>query len=88
MVAIEPRDRTHKAQAKRPRRQTPPTIRVASVNAGKELFDHQAKEALGISGEEFLKRWDAGTYRSNASPEGKAARRVAMLIPFARRTKV
>ncbi len=69
-------------------RQTPPTIRVASVLDGKKLFDYQARQALDISGEEFLRRWDAGEYRSNASEEGRAARRLAMLIPFARRTNV
>ena len=87
MVANEPRDRTHKAQAKRVRQHGSPAIRVASPSAGRDLFDHQARQALDISGEEFLRRWDAGVYRSNATEEGRAARRLAMLIPFARRTK-
>jgi hypothetical protein len=86
MVAIDARHR--RAQAKRVRQHGSPAIRVASLSAGRDLFDHQARQALGISGEEFLRRWDAGEFRSNASADGKAARRLAMLIPFARLTKV
>ncbi len=85
MVAIDAR--RCRAQAKRVRQHGSPAIRVASPSAGRDLFDHQARQALDISGEEFLRRWDAGVYRSNATEEGRAARRLAMLIPFARRTK-
>ena len=28
----------------------------------RELFDNRARMELGISGEEFLRRWDAGEY--------------------------
>jgi hypothetical protein len=48
---------------------------------GREILDRAAQEALNISGEEFLARWDAGQYEDDEDP---AVTRVAMLIPFAR----
>jgi hypothetical protein len=63
-----------------------PGIHLTTREEGRALFDHQAKKTLGISGHEFLKKWDAGVYRpvpDNA--EGRKVRRLAMLIPFARR---
>lgn len=51
---------------------------------GRAMFDQAARKALGISGPEFLARWDAGAYScdsGNCSPE---AFRLSMLIPFAR----
>lgn len=48
---------------------------------GRAVLDRAAREALGISGEEFLARWDAGQYEDDGNP---AVARVAMLIPFAR----
>lgn len=55
-----------------------------SRSEGLELFDRAARNAMGISGEEFLRRYDAGEYEcgsGNCSPE---AFKLAMLIPFAR----
>ena len=48
---------------------------------GQALFDARARAALGISGEEFLRRWDAGEY---ANVDRSEVIRVALLIPFAR----
>lgn len=45
------------------------------------LFDRAARRDLGISGPEFLARWERGDY---ASVEDPAAEGVAMLIPFVR----
>lgn len=53
----------------------------ASREEGIEILDRAARQALGISGEEFLRRWDAGEYEES---EDRAVARVAMLIPFAR----
>ncbi len=50
---------------------------------GRELFDRRAREWLGISGEEFLRRWDAGEYR-NADEECHEAIRLASMMPLAR----
>jgi hypothetical protein len=62
---------------------------ILSPDDGRRLFDHQARRTLGISGDEFLRRWDAGEYRATGDPEeGRKARRLALLLPFVRRTPV
>ncbi|MGH2609499.1 MAG: hypothetical protein ACRDHF_10470 [Tepidiformaceae bacterium] len=55
----------------------------------RELFDELARKVFGISGDEFLRRWDAGEYAAAAghgatNAEHHAVWRVAWLIPFAR----
>ena len=65
-----------------------PGVHVTTPEEGTVLFDRQVRKTLGISGDEFLRRWDEGRYsqaRDNA--EGRKIRRLAMLIPFARRIK-
>ena len=52
----------------------------------RELFDRSARHYLGISGEEFLRRWDAGEYddpddRTKNPPE---VMEVASLLPLVR----
>lgn len=45
---------------------------VLDEAAGVALFDRQARRLLGISGVEFLRRWDAGEFRHEEdSPEGR-----------------
>ena len=62
---------------------------ILSLDEGRRLFDHQARQTLGISGDEFLRRWDAGEYRVTSDrEEGRKARSLALLLPFARRTPV
>lgn len=56
-------------------------VTEVSRDEGRRMFDRAAREALGISGAEFLAKWDAGEYEDNDDP---AVTRVAMLIPFAR----
>ncbi|MCC5574442.1 hypothetical protein IMZ11_02150 [Microtetraspora sp. AC03309] len=53
----------------------------ATPEEGRSLFDKASKDALGISGEEFLSRYDGGLYDDTDDP---AVAGVAMLIPFAR----
>src|SRR5215217_3066932 len=63
-------------------------VHVASPEEGRALFDRQAHKALGISGDEFLRRWDAGAYRPVPdTADGRKVSRLVMLMPFARRTK-
>jgi hypothetical protein len=58
---------------------------VTSDEEAWELFDEDARHQLGISGEEFLRRWDNGEYRSiQDDREGRKVMRVAMMLPFAR----
>jgi hypothetical protein len=60
-------------------------IQYTAPHEGRRLFDYQARKLLGISGEEFLRKWDAGEYRDVAdAPEQRHIMRLAMLIPFGR----
>lgn len=50
------------------------------------MFDREAQHRLGITGEEFLRRWDAGEYRDIPdTPEGWRVMDVVFLLPFVRR---
>ncbi|MFT4041310.1 MAG: hypothetical protein QM692_24220 [Thermomicrobiales bacterium] len=61
--------------------------RVLTAKEGRERFDRQARRELGISGDEFLRRWDAGEFRPIPDTvEGRKIGRFVMLMPFARRT--
>ena len=85
MVAVK-----QKTLSRRPRetwRDAIPGVHIATEQEGQALFDYQARKELGISGEEFLARWDAGEYRNLADAvTGRKIERLAMLIPFARRS--
>jgi hypothetical protein len=60
-------------------------IRWLDDDEGRAFFDAQAQAQLGISGDEFLRRWDAGEFAALVDdPEHPALRRLAALIPFAR----
>ena len=62
-------------------------IHFVSPEEGRELFDREAQRLFGISGDEFLRRWDSGEYRPIPdTPEGRKLGRMYGLIPFARRT--
>jgi hypothetical protein len=56
-------------------------VREATAEEGRELFDKRARELFGVTGEEWLRQWDAGEYRD--STDSKVIT-LAMLIPFAR----
>ena len=60
---------------------TPEAVTVDS-DEGERVFDRVARRKLGISGHEFLRRWDAGEYRG--TQENVRAQEVAMLMPLAR----
>ncbi len=55
-------------------------IRELTLEEGCALLDRQARRYLGISGEEFVRRYKAGEFASSDTPE---VMRVAMLLPFA-----
>ena len=64
-----------------------PGIHVLTLEEGRAFFDRRARSELGISGEEFLRRWDRGDYRPVPDTvEGRKVGRLVMMIPFARRT--
>ncbi len=56
-------------------------LRELDEQAGRELVDKQARKYLGMSGEEFKRRWEAGEIDADDSPD---VMRVAMLLGFAR----
>ena len=52
------------------------------------FFDQRARQLLHISGEEFLRRWDAGKYCPvSDDASGRKVGELVMMMPFARRTK-
>lgn len=59
-----------------------PEVHELSADEGRALFDKTARKLLGISGAEFLIRWDRGDFQDER--ENMAVTKVAMLIPFAR----
>jgi hypothetical protein len=54
-------------------------IRDLTPDEGRRLFDNAAQYYLGISGDEFIRRWESGYYDDD--PEEVMG--VAMLLPFA-----
>jgi hypothetical protein len=60
-----------------------PTPHSVSDEEGFALLDERARELLGISADEFLRRWDAGEYAGREHSRGAVAK-LAMLIPLAR----
>ncbi|MBA2693980.1 MAG: hypothetical protein H0U65_16055 [Rubrobacter sp.] len=62
------------------------SIRELSREEGRELFDRQARRYLDMSGDEFLRKWDAGEFGDpddrTKNPPG--VMELAMLLPFVR----
>ena len=59
---------------------TPEKIQVLTQEEALALLDRQARRYLDMSGEEFIRRWQAGEFRDQDRPE---VMRVAMLLPDA-----
>jgi hypothetical protein len=57
-----------------------PEPRVLSREQGQELLDQRARQFLGMSGEEFRRRYEAG----ELDPDNDNVLRVALLLPFGR----
>jgi hypothetical protein len=78
----------HVATAQRPDDATddeftlPPIVEL-SEEEGRALFDQQARKYMGMSGDEFLRKWDAGEIED---PDRSEVLTVAFLIPFVRNT--
>lgn len=56
------------------------TINYISRQEGSRLLDRQARKYLGMSGDEFKRRYQAGTIED---PERSAVLRVSLLLPLA-----
>lgn len=62
-------------------------VEFVTPEEARAIFDREAQRTLGISGEEFLRRWDTREYQPVPDDtEGRKVARMAMMIPFARRT--
>lgn len=62
-------------------------VDILTAEEGRAFFDRKAREELGISGAEFLRRWDDGEFRPVPDTvEGRKVGRLVMMIPFARQT--
>lgn len=67
-----------------PTTQDQPT--VLDPELGIAMFDQEARRIVGIPGDEFLARWDAGEFRDwEDTPEGRELEYLILLIPFGRR---
>lgn len=49
-----------------------------------DLFDQIARKYMGISGSDFLRRWDAGEFECKNWDEVPGLAEVATALPFAR----
>lgn len=49
-----------------------------------DMFDRIARKNMGISGAEFLRRWDAGDFEGVDWDDVDGLRAVAMALPLAR----
>ena len=74
--------------AEEPLRFPTPRVRYVTRRYGKKLLNREARIELGISGEEFLRRLDAGFYK-NIEDDDLYHRfwRVETMVPFVRRVK-
>jgi hypothetical protein len=62
--------------------QTNGHVRELTQEEGRELFDRQAWRYLKMSGDEFIRAWDAGEFEDpDSSPD---VMRIAMLLPLVR----
>ena len=61
---------------------SPPVVFLDDQES-KDLFDRSARELLGMSGDEFLRLWDAGHWKSRDCDDSKVLH-MEMLMPFAR----
>ena len=57
---------------------------VLSESEGHALFDRRVRHRLGISGDEFLRRYDAGLYPDPDGPDNIMD--LLILMPFAGRS--
>ena len=62
-----------------------PEVRYVSAEEGRRMFDEVARAWTGLSGEEFIRRWEAGEYAD--IPDDAAHRHIVelvLMIPLAR----
>lgn len=61
------------------------SVPVFTREQRRAFFDAETRRLLGISGEEFVRRWDRGEYETVADdPSHPEVMRLASLLPFGR----
>ncbi len=55
-------------------------VKELTLEEGWELLDKQAQKYLGMSGKEFVKKWEAGEF--DEDPDQPEIMHLAMLLPF------
>lgn len=58
------------------------TIKELTREDGRKLLDKQARLYLGMSGSEFIEKWEAGEFGDD--PDRPEVMRLVMLTPFAK----
>jgi hypothetical protein len=62
-----------------------PTVVFVTPEEGRAMFDAACRRELGMSGEEFLRRYDAGEFDGIEEDEfGRRVVELEMVIPFAK----
>ena len=56
-------------------------IRRINREEGRRLFNRLARRYMGMSGSEFIRKWDAGEFKDPDRPD---IMQVAMLLPLSR----
>jgi len=65
--------------------QTESQIQWLTDEEARAIFDEEARRVMGMSGEEFIRRWDAGEYDAIADDgDHPHIMHLAMLIPWGR----
>ncbi len=62
----------------------PPLVELSGEEA-RAFFDREARRLVGLSGDEFLRRYDRGDYAGIEEDEfGRAVVELSFLVPFGR----
>jgi hypothetical protein len=62
-----------------------PEVVYVSPEEGRRMFDEVARQWTGLSGEEFIRRWEAGEYADMVeSEDNRHVVELVLMIPFAR----
>lgn len=59
-----------------------PEVVELDRNEGRRFFDQMTRQALDMSGEEFVARYDRGEFASREQEEDSRVLRLIMLLPF------
>lgn len=60
-------------------------VQIVSAAEAREVFDYQARRLMGMSGEEFLRRWDEGEFRELFDKRGhENLTHLVMMMGFGR----